>query len=46
MTERERLEEAISVQESMRGTMPDDIIDITYESPTDYIDTPSGGANQ
>ena len=29
MTEREKLEQAIAIQESMRGTMPDDVIDVT-----------------
>ena len=28
MTEQEKLEQAIAIQESMRGTIPDDIIDV------------------
>ncbi len=28
MTEREKLEEAIAIQVSMRGTIPDDVVDV------------------
>ena len=31
MTEREKLEQAIAIQESMRGTIPDDVIDKVHK---------------
>ena len=38
MTEREKLEQAIAVQESLRGTIPDDVVDIAIAALRKQLD--------